>query len=46
MAKKSLIKKNENDPCWKGYVQRGMKNKNEKEVPNCIPLKKTATKKK
>lgn len=24
-------------PCWKGYRQLGMKKKNGKEVPNCIP---------
>ena len=25
------------DPCWKGYKQYGMKDKDGKEVPNCIP---------
>ena len=25
------------DPCWKGYRQLGMKKKGGKEVPNCIP---------
>lgn len=25
------------DPCWEGYHQLGMKEKNGKEVPNCIP---------
>lgn len=25
------------DPCWKGYKQLGMKTKDGKEVPNCIP---------
>lgn len=25
------------DPCWKGYRQLGMKKKDGKEVPNCIP---------
>lgn len=30
MAKKS-------DPCWDGYVQVGMKMKNGKKVPNCVP---------
>lgn len=25
------------DPCWKGYQQVGMKKKNGKEVPNCVP---------
>jgi hypothetical protein len=32
-------KKSEDDPCWKGYTQVGMKNKNGKEVPNCVPSK-------
>jgi hypothetical protein len=27
-------------PCWDGYVQRGMKEKNGKMVPNCVPAKK------
>lgn len=27
----------EKAPCWKGYTQYGMKTKNGKEVPNCIP---------
>ena len=27
----------EQDPCWKGYQQIGMKKKNSKEVPNCVP---------
>ena len=26
--------------CWTGYVQRGMKEKNGKMVPNCVPIKK------
>jgi hypothetical protein len=30
------ITENEN-PCWKGYKQIGMKDKNGKEVPNCVP---------
>jgi len=25
------------DPCWKGYKQIGMKKKNGKKVPNCVP---------
>lgn len=25
------------DPCWDGYQQYGMKDKNGKKVPNCIP---------
>lgn len=28
---------NEANPCWKGYKQVGMKTKNGKEVPNCVP---------
>lgn len=27
------------DPCWKGYEMVGMKNKNGKKVPNCVPVK-------
>lgn len=27
----------EKDPCWTGYKQLGMKKKNGKKVPNCIP---------
>lgn len=29
----------EENPCWKGYTQVGMKTKNGKEVPNCVPSK-------
>jgi hypothetical protein len=28
---------NEENPCWKGYEQIGMKNKGGKQVPNCVP---------
>ena len=28
---------NEDKPCWKGYQQIGMKTKNGKKVPNCVP---------
>ena len=31
----------EEDPCWKGYHQYGMKDKNGKQVPNCVPVKET-----
>lgn len=31
-------------PCWEGYVQLGMKKKNGKMVPNCVP-KSESTKK-
>lgn len=27
------------DPCWEGYTQVGMKMKNGKKVPNCVPDK-------
>jgi hypothetical protein len=30
-------KKDADDPCWKNYRQFGTKNKNGKEVPNCVP---------
>jgi len=26
------------NPCWKGYKQVGMKKKNGKMVPNCVPI--------
>lgn len=26
------------DPCWKGYEQFGMKTKNGRQVPNCVPV--------
>ena len=29
---------NELKPCWKGYKQVGMKEKDGKEVPNCVPV--------
>jgi len=29
--------KQDGDPCWKGYKQVGMKKKNGKDVPNCVP---------
>jgi hypothetical protein len=30
-------KREDDDPCWKGYKQIGMKKKGKKEVPNCVP---------
>jgi hypothetical protein len=36
-ADETALEKNEDDPCWSGYVQVGMKNKNGKRVPNCVP---------
>ena len=32
---KDILK--EEDPCWKGYKQIGMKDKDGKKVPNCVP---------
>ena len=29
--------------CWKGYVQKGMKMKNGRSVPNCVPVQKAYT---
>ena len=28
----------EKAPCWKGYKQIGMKKKDGREVPNCVPI--------
>ena len=36
-AWKDLAKKEDNDPCWKDYKMIGMKKKNGKTVPNCVP---------
>jgi hypothetical protein len=33
----SLMKKEDADPCWKGYKMVGMKDKNGRKVPNCVP---------
>lgn len=32
--------------CWDGYVQKGMKSKGGKMVPNCVPAGKATTGKK
>jgi len=32
-----ITEKKKSDPCWKGYEQYGMKMKNGKKVPNCVP---------
>jgi hypothetical protein len=29
---------NEKGPCWKGYKQIGMKEKDGRQVPNCVPI--------
>ncbi|MEO5909532.1 MAG: hypothetical protein ABIP95_01530 [Pelobium sp.] len=36
----------EKDPCWDNYHQVGMKDKNGKEVSNCVPDQKKKKKKK
>ena len=40
--------KSKDEPCWEGYEKIGMKMKNGKLVPNCVPKKekKKAAKKK
>jgi hypothetical protein len=40
--KKPHSEDNEN-PCWKGYEMVGMKKKNGKEVPNCVPVKESTS---
>lgn len=39
MAEKKYIGKpgKQDDPCWKGYEMVGMKKKNGRKVPNCVP---------
>jgi hypothetical protein len=37
---KELKKKGGKKPCWKGYEQLGMKEKDGESVPNCIPINK------
>ena len=32
-----MAKNEQDDPCWDGYKQIGMKKKNGKKVPNCVP---------
>jgi hypothetical protein len=34
---KTFLLEKDKDPCWKGYQQIGMKKKNGKKVPNCVP---------
>ena len=37
-----LEKKKMGDPCWTGYQAIGMKKKNGKSVPNCVPMKESS----
>ena len=39
LVDKILGELQEEDPCWKGYTQVGMKKKEGKPVPNCVPSK-------
>jgi len=39
-ADKMEKESDDDDPCWEGYEQVGMKEKDGKEVPNCVPKKK------
>ena len=41
--KDAIVKAELNEACWKGYVADGMKNKNGKKVPNCVPVKEEIT---
>ena len=37
MRERVISELNEENPCWNGYEQIGMKMKDGKEVPNCVP---------
>ena len=39
LKERVMSKLKEGKPCWKGYEQIGMKEKNGKQVPNCVPKK-------
>jgi len=36
-SKKEEVTVEDQGPCWDGYVQRGMKKKGDRMVPNCVP---------
>ena len=36
---KEYLEEVKKDPCWKGYEMVGMKDKNGRKVPNCVPVK-------
>jgi hypothetical protein len=38
-VKEEIEQIDEKDPCWANYTQVGMKKKNGREVPNCVPSK-------
>ena len=37
LGPEELVDEEDDNPCWKGYKMIGMKEKNGKEVPNCVP---------
>lgn len=37
LEEEAALEKNPGDPCWEGYIQVGMKEKNGDMVPNCVP---------
>jgi hypothetical protein len=41
-ANKVWEEMNEESPCWKGYKQIGMKDKDGRKVPNCVPVDEAA----
>ncbi len=41
-TKSKTSKSEQDDPCWKGYEQIGMKEKDGKQVPNCVPENKSS----
>ena len=43
IAKTKTKTKTKNTPCWNGYEMIGMKEKNGKEVPNCVPIKEASS---
>jgi hypothetical protein len=43
-AAKKSSSKSKDDPCWEGYEKIGMKMKNGRLVPNCVPKKKAKKK--
>ncbi len=41
LVREELGNLKEDEPCWKNYQQIGMKMKDGKQVPNCVPKKKS-----
>lgn len=41
--KNESVHEDSDDPCWDGYEQYGMKKKDGKEVPNCVPKNESET---